>query len=159
MNYKNLKLLGFIFLLNVLAIISLKLRKYQTEFLSIYYLSFFGAIFILFFSSCVLLYNHPVDAIVKEFRNKITPIRFGSFVLSGILGVTTWLMWIHLVKTKDMSKFIPVKQGMYIALTFLVGLYFYDERPTLNKIVGLLFIFTGIFIIGGGNKYNPKIKN
>lgn len=154
MNKLFVELLAFLFLTNFLSLIVLNLRKYQTKHLSIYHMSFMGAIFILFFSFCVLIYKFPIKKAFNEYKNKMTPLLFMSFFMAGFLGIITWLIWIHLIKTKNMSKFVPVKQGIYIVFVFLSGIYLHKEKLSLNKILGLFFILLGIFFMG----YNIDFK-
>lgn len=154
MNKQFVELLVILFLTNFLSLIGLNLRKYQTKFLSIYHLSFMGAIFIFFFSFCVLIYKFSIKEAFDEYKKKMNPLLFMSFFMSGFLGIITWLIWINLIKTKNMSKFVPVKQGIYILLVFLTGIYFHGEKLSLNKILGLFFILLGIFFMG----YNIDFK-
>lgn len=154
MNKLFVKLLAFLFLTNFLSLIVLNLRKYQTKHLSIYHMSFMGAVFILFFSFCVLIYKFSIKEAFNEYKNKMTPLLFMSFLMAGFLGIITWLIWIHLIKTENMSKFVPAKQGIYIVLVFLTGIYFHGEKFSLNKILGVFFIILGIFFMG----YNIDFK-
>ena len=154
MNKLFVELLAFLFLTNFLSLIVLNLRKYQTKHLSIYHMSFMGAVFIFFFSFCVLIYKFSIKEAYDEYKKKMTPLLLMSFFMAGFLGIITWLIWIHLIKTKDMSKFVPVKQGIYILLVFLSGIYFHGEKLSLNKILGIFFILLGIFFMG----YNIDLK-
>lgn len=148
MDSKFLKLIGIILLVNLLSLITLNLRKYQTKHLSIYHMSFLGAFFIFLFSFIVLIYKFNLDKALIIYKKEMNLYLFLSFIAAGFIGIFTWLMWIYLIKTEPMSKFLPMKQGIYILMVFMVGIYFHKENFSLKKMIGLFLILLGIFFMG-----------
>ena len=75
-------------------------------------------------------------------RYDIIYILLGSF--TSIIGAR---LLISLIKKKDITYLIVHLQPVVIALTFIVGYIFFKEKITLNKIMGILFILTGLIFI------------
>jgi len=75
-------------------------------------------------------------------RYDIIYILLGSF--TSIIGAR---LLISLIKKKDITYLMVHLQPVVIALTFIVGYVFFKEKITLNKIMGILFILTGLIFI------------
>ena len=75
-------------------------------------------------------------------RYDIIYILLGSF--TSIIGAR---LLISLIKKKDISYLMAHLQPIVIAITFIVGYIFFKEKITLNKIMGILFILTGLIFI------------
>ena len=75
-------------------------------------------------------------------RYDIIYILLGSF--TTIIGARLLL---SLIKKKDITYLIVHLQPIVIALTFIVGYIFFKEQITMNKIMGVLFILTGLIFI------------
>lgn len=69
-------------------------------------------------------------------------ILLGSF--TSIIGAR---LLISLIKKKDITYLMVHLQPIVIAITFIVGYIFFKEKITLNKIMGILFILTGLIFI------------
>lgn len=83
-----------------------------------------------------------VDCWAKLDRYDVIYILLGSF--TSIIGAR---LLISLIKKKDITYLIVHLQPIVIALTFIVGYVFFKEKITLNKIMGVLFILTGLIFI------------
>lgn len=75
-------------------------------------------------------------------RYDIMYILLGSF--TSIIGAR---LLISLIKKKDITYLMVHLQPIVIAITFIVGYVFFKEKITLNKIMGILFILTGLIFI------------
>ena len=75
-------------------------------------------------------------------RYDIMYILLGSF--TSIIGAR---LLISLIKKKDITYLMVHLQPIVIAITFIEGYVFFKEKITLNKIMGILFILTGLIFI------------
>lgn len=68
-------------------------------------------------------------------------------VLAGILaGFVAQLIFYKALKTGEISKIIPIT-SCYPLFTFILGWVFLGEEVTINKVLGILLILGGIFLL------------
>ena len=68
-------------------------------------------------------------------------------VLSGILaGFVAQLVFYKALKTGEISRVIPIT-SCYPLFTFILGWIFLGEEVTLSKVMGMLLILGGIFLL------------
>jgi len=73
------------------------------------------------------------------------PLFYGS-VLSVALGS---LIWIYVVRTYELSIAYPLVSLSYVLMLF-AGAYFFDEKITLVKVLGIFLISIGIVVLMWG---------
>lgn len=68
-------------------------------------------------------------------------------VLSGILaGFVAQLVFYKALKTGEISRIIPIT-SCYPLFTFILGWIFLGEEVTLSKVMGMVLILGGIFLL------------
>ncbi|MBE7446889.1 MAG: EamA family transporter [Planctomycetia bacterium] len=68
-------------------------------------------------------------------------------VLAGILaGVVAQLVFYKALKMGEISRIIPIT-SCYPLFTFLLGWIFLGEQVTMSKVIGMLLILGGIFLL------------
>ena len=70
------------------------------------------------------------------------PLLMTGFLIT-ILGT---LIWFVLLATYDLKIVIPLG-GLSYAIALFFGKLFFNERITANKVIGLLLIFAGTYLI------------
>jgi transporter family protein len=90
----------------------------------------------------VICFYSPFPSIGKM---GIKPIFF--LVLAGVLaGFVAQLVFYKALKTGEISRIIPIT-SCYPLFTFLLGWMFLGEDVTLSKVIGMLLILGGIFLL------------
>jgi len=90
----------------------------------------------------VICFYSPFPAIGKM---GIKPIFF--LVIAGVLaGFVAQLVFYKALKTGEISRIIPIT-SCYPLFTFLLGWMFLGEDVTLSKVIGMLLILGGIFLL------------
>lgn len=69
----------------------------------------------------------------------------------SILGIVcylgSFLLWLKIISTSEISLVFPIVTGIVTVLTFLSGVIIFNEHISSGKIVGLLVIIAGIVIM------------
>ncbi|MHB8811618.1 MAG: DMT family transporter [Desulfobulbaceae bacterium] len=72
------------------------------------------------------------------------------FIIGLFLYAAMSIIWLRVLATEPLTIVYP----LLISLTFLLvtcgGMYFFKELITLTKITGLVFIISGIILVGRG---------
>jgi drug/metabolite transporter (DMT)-like permease len=63
----------------------------------------------------------------------------------GIFGLTS-LMWFDLLSRMELSLLYPMMSLVYV-IAFFVGWWFLGETPNWSRLVGILVIGVGIFLV------------
>lgn len=58
------------------------------------------------------------------------------------------LIYIHVLRTQDITRLYPAYTGLSILLVLLIGVLFFRERLTNIQIAGCLMIIVGVCLIG-----------
>ncbi len=71
----------------------------------------------------------------------------GLSILSGVIGLFVGqILWQHALKIEEASVLSPVV-GAVVPLAFLFSILLLRERPTKRAILGMIVVFTGIFLV------------
>lgn len=84
------------------------------------------------------------QGVLHMLRMLIRDIRFISgFFLYG----SGFMIWLYLLKRHDLSWIFPVAASSLIIATYLIGVFFLNEAAVLSRVIGILVIIAGIFIL------------
>jgi len=88
------------------------------------------------------------EAVAQEFTLRtVQVILTNGFIIGGftLYGLSA-LMWLGVLARWDVSKAYPLV-GLGFGLTVFIGI-FLGEQVTLNRVVGVVLICTGVFLVG-----------
>jgi multidrug transporter EmrE-like cation transporter len=71
----------------------------------------------------------------------------GIGISLGIYGVVM-LLYIHVLRSQDITKLYPAYTGLAILLVMLMGILFFKEKPTKSQMLGCIMIIAGVYLIG-----------
>lgn len=83
---------------------------------------------------------HDLSIIIKLLQNKF--IIVGIFI--AIIGALFWLM---VISKLDLTIAFPVSGGIFFILLFITSWVFLGESITFIKIIGIVIIMLGIYLI------------
>ena len=78
----------------------------------------------------------------------------GTILLVSLSTIMGSLILIYLLQKYDASFIIPNLQPVVIVLTILIGYFIYKETLDKKKIIGILFIISGIVLINISKRDN-----
>jgi multidrug transporter EmrE-like cation transporter len=86
-----------------------------------------------------------------EFNQKMIPqlvhAIFNVYILLGIIMyLLSLFVWLVVLSDTELSIAYPLLSLAYIA-TFILGVIFLGESITINKIVGIIIICSGVFVL------------
>jgi len=90
----------------------------------------------------------------------LSPLDYISAIFSPwvMLGITLLIIWLlsrmALLSWADLSYVIPVTALAYVA-SAITGHFFLNEKITLTRWMGTLFIVAGTVLVGLGTPHNP----
>jgi drug/metabolite transporter (DMT)-like permease len=67
-----------------------------------------------------------------------------SLAISGLV----MLLYIHVLRSQDITKLYPAYTGLAILLVMLMGIVLFKEKPTLVQMIGCVMIVAGVYLIG-----------
>ena len=73
-------------------------------------------------------------------------IRNPLLMTGFLITILSTLIWFVLLATHDLKIVIPLG-GLSYAIALIFGKLFFNERITANKLIGLLLIFSGTYLI------------
>lgn len=79
-----------------------------------------------------------------------TSLSKNTFLYLLFSGIATGMVWICLLRALQLGeviKVVPIVEGS-IALDILVGIFFFHETITWNKIIILIFLIAGVIMMG-----------
>lgn len=128
------------FLWAVVYILYKKISKCNIDILSFGLSKFFimGIIAVLFY----LFYKKNDDI----FKN-IDQNTFMYLILLSLLEVICVFLFIYAIKDKDVNWIVPLTEGLIIIFSVLLSLYFFSEKITVNKNLGIIFLLIGIYFV------------
>ena len=83
--------------------------------------------------------------IFLKYRSKYINV-FNTTLIIGFEVICVFL-FIYAIKDKDVNWIVPVTEGLIILFSVLLSLYFFSEKMTVNKNLGILFLLIGIYFI------------
>ena len=108
-------------------------------------------LFLFSFSIYILIFK---TKIANNFIKKsiYLPNNMKLILLSMVfLGITAQYFYIKLLKTVDISEIIPIIRGGSSLVIIFVGYYFFKEKLTIKRIIGILTVLLGIYLINSAN--------
>jgi len=104
-------------------------------------------VFILLFMFYIWIFNRPKANLFINNVKKL-PNKYKSFLfIVTIIGFMSQLSYLTLHKTNNISKLVPMLNGLSNIATILIAYFLYKEKLTFIKIIGIFLILTGIYII------------
>ena len=83
----------------------------------------------------------------NEIFQNIEQNTFFYLILLSILEVICVFLFIYAIKDKDVVWIVPITEALIILFSFLLSIYFFSEKITVNKNLGILFLLIGIYFI------------
>ena len=108
-------------------------------------------LFLFSFSIYILLFK---TKIANNFIKKsiYLPNNMKLILLSMVLlGITAQYFYIKLLKTVDISEIIPIIRGGSSLVIIFVGYYFFKEKLTVKRIIGIFIVLLGIYLINSAD--------
>ena len=104
---------------------------------------------IIVFGSLFLYYIYDTTIIEKfiESYKTVPKKNIVQLVLAVFLSFVSQICYYKLLKTNDISYFIPIIKGASTLLIVFIAYYLYKEKLSLLKTIGILFIILGIYIV------------
>jgi uncharacterized membrane protein len=91
----------------------------------------------------IVFFTFSIPTICHNFLKVIkNPLLMTGYLITML----STFFWLILLATYDLKIVIPLG-GLSYAIALLFGKIFFDERITLHKLVGLVMIFSGTFLI------------
>ena len=119
------------------------LSKYEIIVLS----HFVWHVFILLFMLYIWIFYRPKASLFINNVKKL-PNKYKSFlIIVTIIGFISQLSYLTLHKTNNISKLVPMLNGLCNIATILIAYFIYNEKITVVKIIGIFLILIGIYII------------
>lgn len=89
----------------------------------------------------------PLDITVWDFFPFVMKVLFNPLIIFGILSfVFSLIIWLSALSKLDLSQAYPMMSIGYI-LTALLGYFLLGEQLTATRIVGILIIMMGVFLV------------
>lgn len=87
---------------------------------------------------------------ITNLYSNIAKIVFNIYIIAGLVFYTLSLViWLIVLSKMELSKAYPFVSIGYV-ITFFCGIIFLGEQITIYKLVGLVFVVTGIIIMSKG---------
>ena len=119
------------------------LSKYEIIVLS----HFVWHVFILLFMLYIWIFYRSKASLFINNVKKL-PNKYKSFlIIVTIIGFISQLSYLTLHKTNNISKLVPMLNGLSNIATILIAYFIYKEKITVVKIIGIFLILIGIYII------------
>ena len=119
------------------------LSKYEIIVLS----HFVWHVFILLFMLYIWIFNRRKASLFINNVKKL-PNKYKSFlIIVTIIGFMSQLSYLSLHKTNNISKLVPMLNGLSNIATILIAYFIYKEKLTFVKIIGILLVMLGIYLI------------
>lgn len=96
---------------------------------------------------CVLL---PVYALALKQHNTPLSFHFGTALLVAVASLASAIgtvAYIYGIRSGELGT-IAVLSCTYPVLTFILAVMFLGEAITVSKIIGILFVLFGVFVLG-----------
>ena len=108
---------------------------------------FIWHVFLFSFAMFILLF-YKRGAIEFAKSIKTIPRKYIYFqIFMVILGIISQLLYFKLLKKVDVIQLKPTIRTASTILTILIGYYIYNEHLSLLKLIGLVAIIIGMFLI------------
>lgn len=85
-------------------------------------------------------------AFISKIRHLPQKLKYYIFLIV-IFGITAQFAHISLLKYYDVSKVTPIVRGISTLFILFFGYFIFKETITLKKIVGILTILLGIYLV------------
>jgi len=100
----------------------------------------------LIFFICALLFykiNNNISNIISKFNNNNVKLII-TYLLLTLFEL--YISNILISQESNISKLKIIQKGLYLVITPIIGIYFFNEKWEYNNIIGLGFIIMGICI-------------
>lgn len=105
------------------------------------------SLFIYIFMGYTWIFNRPK---ATSFINNIRklPNKFKYYILSlTIIGIISQLSYFTLLKNNNVSIVVPILNGLSNVFIILLAYFFFKEKLTFMKVIGILLVILGIYLI------------
>jgi drug/metabolite transporter (DMT)-like permease len=104
-------------------------------------------VFIVLFMGYMWIFNKNIG---QHFITKIKklPNKYKYYILSlTIIGIISQLSYFTLLKKNNVSLIIPILNGLSNVFIILLAYFLFKENITFIKIIGILLVILGIYLI------------
>lgn len=145
--YESLLIIPIILSWSVRPFLGKSLTKYISNKDIIILYHFIYHLFILAFCSYILLFKkNNADKFLKKIKT-IPTYMYVILFLAILLSIISQLCYFKIIKTANVNIFINTLRGGSALLIFIIGIYAYKEKINLTKIIGILLILLGIYLV------------
>ena len=110
-----------------------------------------GAPFVWLYGACAALLYAPLAlAAVVLLRPHVGPVEFAFLVGTAMLHTGYFLLLQRGYRTGDLSLVYPLARGTGPVLATAAAVAFFEERPSLLALSGLVLVAAGVFLLAGG---------
>ena len=74
-----------------------------------------------------------------------------SMMMVSVPICASVFIMLYLIKYEDLSHMWPLIGGIKTLMIVLVGVYLFEEKLTIEKVIGILLIMFGLFMLVNGN--------
>jgi len=115
----------------------------------------------IFYSGLYAIFNVTGAALIKsELKNRsLTNMKdyldllLTVKVIAGFIIIfLSALIFFKALSLQKFSIVVPIANGLNFCITLAVGYFFFSEKLSVLSILGLLFIITGVLIVGLSNQ-------
>lgn len=105
------------------------------------------SVFIYSYIAYIWIFDKP-KAISFINNIKKLPNKLKYYILSlTIIGIISQLSYFKLLKNNNVSKIIPILNGLSNIFIILLAYLFFTEKLTFTKVIGILLVILGIYLI------------
>jgi uncharacterized membrane protein len=104
-------------------------------------------IFMLLFMVYIWIFNRPK---ATAFINNIQklPTKYKYYILfTTVIGIISQLSYFTLLKRNNVSKILPILNGLSNVFIILLAYFIFKEAVTMTKFMGILLVILGIYLI------------
>ena len=104
-------------------------------------------IFIFSYMGYIWLFNRTkATSFINNIKN--LPNKYKYYLLSlTIIGIISQLSYFTLLKKNNVSIIIPILNGLSNVFILLIAYLFFKEKITCVKVIGILLVILGIYLI------------
>lgn len=115
----------------------LESNLYNLALIKILFLGIIGIILLVLFSK---------DNKLKDFRNIKSEV-YNIIFITSLFQAISMFLYFYSLKNNDVSWSVPMIEASVILVSSLVSIYYFKEKLTPIRIIGILTILLGIYLV------------
>ena len=138
--------IGFIIIIAFLGALISTSQKYYLQKVGVEALSIIDVIFTSIVVIFLTLMAKPKNKILKDI-NQLTKIDWIIFLITSIALGFSIIIGRDLLLHNDLGYLAVIDGGVDIILTTLISYLFYKEIITIQKVIGIILVLAGMFVL------------